>query len=201
MFQNLTFSKELKIHFLDWIPPKTNESLRAYALRLAEGIDSSGAFSIIGLSFGGMLATEIASVLHPKRTVLISSISSKNALPWYFRVAGKMRINKLIPAAKPTSIPQFISSFFGVETKDEALYFNQLMKLTDPHFSKWAIDSILKWDRTESPSGIIRINGGKDRVLPIKGGGVDYLIQDGGHFMIFNRAIRISEILTEVGVS
>jgi hypothetical protein len=201
VFRNLTFSKGVKIHYLDWITPKAKESLRAYALRLAEGIDTSRTFCIIGLSFGGMLATEIASVLEPQRTILISSISSKYGLPWYYRLASKIRINRFIPAIKPNSVPRFISSFFGVETIDENLFFNQLMRRTDPYFSKWAIDSILKWNRTESPSGIIRIHGSKDRVLPIRDTKVDYLIHDGGHFMIFNRAERISGILLEAGVS
>ncbi len=77
VFRNLIFSEGVKIHYLDWITPKTKESLRDYALRLAEGIDTSRTFCIMGLSFGGMLATEMTSVLKPQRTILISSISSK----------------------------------------------------------------------------------------------------------------------------
>jgi pimeloyl-ACP methyl ester carboxylesterase len=201
VFRNLKFGEGVKIHYLDWIIPNAKESLRAYALRLAERIDTSRAFCIIGLSFGGMLATEIASVLEPQRTILISSTSTKYGLPWYYHLAGRLGMNKLIPAVKPKSVPRFISSFFGVETKDEGLFFNQLMKRTDPHFSKWAINSILKWDRTASPPGIVRIHGGRDKVLPIRDAKVDYLIPDGSHFMIFNRAERISEILIELGVS
>ncbi len=200
VFRNLTFSEGVKIHYLDWITPKAKESLRAYALRLAEGIDTFRTFCIIGLSFGGMLATEMASVLKPQRTILISSISSKHEVPWHYRLAGRLRINNLIPTIKPTSIPRFMSSFFGVETKDEALFFNELLRRTDPHFSKWAIDSMMKWDRTESPSGIVRIHGNKDKVLPIRNAKIDYLIHGGGHFMVFNRAERISEILREVGI-
>jgi hypothetical protein len=200
VFRNLTFGEEVKIHYLDWITPKANESLRAYAIRLAKGIDTSRTFCIIGLSFGGMLATEMAGVLEPRRTILISSISSKYGFPWHFRLASRIGINKLIPAIKPDSAPRFIASFFGVETKGESLFFNQLLRHTDPHFSKWAIDSMLKWDRTESPSGIVRIHGGKDKVLPIGDAKVDYLIQDGGHFMVFNRAEMISKILKEAGV-
>jgi pimeloyl-ACP methyl ester carboxylesterase len=200
VFKNLTFTENVNVHYLDWITPKSKESLPAYALRLAEGIDTSRAFSIIGLSFGGMLATEMASVLRPQRTILISSVSSGNELPWYFRFAGRTGINKIFPALKPASVPRFISSLFGVETKNDALFFRQLMERTDPHFSKWAINSIIEWNRTESPSGIVRIHGGKDRVLPIRDGKVDFLIPDGGHFMIYNRAEKISEILAELGL-
>jgi pimeloyl-ACP methyl ester carboxylesterase len=201
VFRNLTFSKGTKIHYLDWIPPKPKESLRAYALRIAEGIDHSTPFIIVGLSFGGMLATEIASVLHPKKTILVSSISTISELPWYFRLAGKMRVNKIIPAVRLKSIPRFIASFFGIETQRDALFFQQLLRRTDPHFSKWAMDSILAWDRTETPIRVVRIHGSKDKVLPIGNGKVDYLIKEGGHFMIFNRADVISGILAEVCAS
>ncbi len=201
VFRNLTFSKTTKIHYLDWIPPKAKESLRDYALRMAEAIDPSLPFTIIGLSFGGMLATEIASVLQPQMTVLVSSVSTKRELPWYFHLVGRMKINKLIPAVRPNSVPRFISSFFGVETKADALFFQQLLRRTDPHFSKWAMDCILKWDRTETPPGLVRIHGGRDKVLPGKYVNADYLIPEGGHFMIFNRADEISKILAELGIS
>ena len=200
VFRNLTFSKAVNIYYLDWIPPKAKESLSAYALRMAEPIDRSVPFAIIGLSFGGMLATEMASVLNPQLTVLASSVPTKRELPWYFRLVGKTKMNKLVPVFKPRTVPRFIASFFGVETRDDHLFFLELLKRTDPRFSKWAIDAILKWDRTETPANLIRIHGGKDRVLPVGNGKVDYLITGGGHFMIFNRADEISKILTELGL-
>lgn len=198
MFQNLTFSNGSNIHYLDWIPPKANESLREYAFRLAEPIDRSVPFSIIGLSFGGMLASEIASVFHPQCTVLVSSVPTKPELPWYYRVIGTTRMHKLLPVFKPKTVPRFVAAFFGVKTREDYLFFLQLLRRSDPRFSKWAIDTILNWDRTEIPEGIVRIQGSKDNVLPIGNGKVDYVIRGGGHFMIFNRAKEISEILNEL---
>lgn len=198
IFRNLKFSIDSKIHYLDWIPPKAKESLRAYALRLAEDIDRSVPYAIIGLSFGGMLATEIASEYHPQLTVLVSSVPTKHELPWYFRLVGRTGMNHLIPVFKPKTVPRFISSFFGVETQEDHLFFQQLLKRTDLRFTKWAIDAILKWDRTESPAGLIRIHGGKDKVLPIGNGKIDYLIRSGGHFAIYNKADEISKILAEL---
>jgi pimeloyl-ACP methyl ester carboxylesterase len=201
VFRNLKFSEAAEIHYLDWIPPKPNESLREYALRIAEAIDTSAPFSLIGLSFGGMLATEIASTLQPQKTILISSVPTKRELPWHFHLVGKLRINKIIPAVRPNSVPRFIASIFGVESKADALFFQQLLNRTDPHFSKWAMDTILKWDRTERPAGLITIHGDKDKVLPMGRGKVDYIIKGGGHFMVFNRADEISKILAEEGTS
>jgi pimeloyl-ACP methyl ester carboxylesterase len=195
IFKNLTFRKGANIHYLHWIFPKAKESLRSYALRLAEGIDQSVPFAIIGLSFGGMLATEMATVLHPQRTVLVSSVPARHQLPFYYLFFGKMKVNKLIPVFKPKTAPRFIASFFGAETQDDYLCFQQLLNRSDPRFTKWAIDAILNWDRTEAPANLIRIHGDKDKVLPLGNENVDYLIRKGSHFMIFNRADEISKIL------
>jgi pimeloyl-ACP methyl ester carboxylesterase len=200
MFKNLTFSRGINIYYLDWIPPKAKESLRSYALRLAEAIDRSVPFTIVGLSFGGLLATEMATVLHPQLTVLVSSVPTNRQFPWYYRFLGRMKINKLIPVFKPKTAPRFIASFFGVETRDDYECFHQLLKRSDPRFTKWAIDCILKWDRTEAPAGIVRIHGNRDKVLPIRDGHIDYTIKGAGHFMIFNRADEISKILADLGI-
>ena len=46
---------------LEFIPTESaEESIENYAGRLAEKIDKSGSFSILGTSFGGILAVEIA---------------------------------------------------------------------------------------------------------------------------------------------
>jgi surfactin synthase thioesterase subunit len=57
VFKNLTFRKGTQIHYPDRIPPVKKELLRSYAHRIAESIDNPVPFSLIGLSFGGMLAT------------------------------------------------------------------------------------------------------------------------------------------------
>lgn len=72
-FSKLIFSEHFPMIHLDWISPEPNESLRSYASRLALEIDSSNPFYLVGLSFGGMLATEIAKELNPIHTFLISS--------------------------------------------------------------------------------------------------------------------------------
>lgn len=195
VFKNLTFNKEHSIHYLDWIPPVKKESLRSYALRMAERINHSVPFSLVGLSFGGMLATEMADVLNPQTTVLLSSVPVKQELPKHFHLFSVLKLNKLVPALKLNYVPRLITSLFGVESRDDQIFFLELLRRTDPKFSKWAMDAILEWDRTESPAGIVRIHGTKDRVLPIGKAKIDYPIKNAGHFMVYNRAKEISKIL------
>ena len=58
-----------------------------------------------------------------------------------------------------------------------------------------SINEIVNWKRTDAPLNIIRIHGNKDRVLPIINFKPNYLIKNGGHFMVANRAAEVSKIL------
>lgn len=61
----------------DLIPPLPRETLKEHALRMAEGMALASGFGpgdvIGGISFGGMLALEMAKSLKPKGLVLIAS--------------------------------------------------------------------------------------------------------------------------------
>ncbi len=70
--------------FINWIPPIKNEPLRDYALRLKDSFIPDDAI-LVGLSFGGMLATEIAKEYPLIKTFLISSSKTKFELPAYYR--------------------------------------------------------------------------------------------------------------------
>lgn len=61
-----------------WIEPLSNESLSSYANRLGASIDTKEPFALLGLSFGGMLAAEMAALLKPRKLILISSIASSS---------------------------------------------------------------------------------------------------------------------------
>src|SRR5687767_12739166 len=82
---------------LEWITPQKDETLASYALRLAAAINREEPFALVGLSFGGMLATEIAKQYKPAVTILISSVPVAKQLPGYFRMAGKMGLHKFVP--------------------------------------------------------------------------------------------------------
>jgi hypothetical protein len=82
--------------FLDWIVPLAGESFPDYAKRFSKSINQDEEFVLIGLSFGGMLASEIAKIVSPKKLIIISSLSSYKELPWYFKLAGKLGIHRII---------------------------------------------------------------------------------------------------------
>lgn len=196
VFKKIDFPKDVNVFFLDWIEPLKNESLENYAFRLAGKIDKQTPFILIGLSFGGMLAVEISSVISPKKTILISSIGSYNELPFLYRLAGKARLYKLIPAIRPSKVFNVFASYFGIESKEDREMFRTLSLNSDPRFTKWAIGAILNWRRYVPLKNLIRIHGRNDKVLPGNKLKVDYWIEGGGHFMVYNKAAEISPIIS-----
>lgn len=60
----------VSLKVLDWLPHHKRESLESYAQRLAASADFPTDYYLLGVSFGGMLATEIAKKQPPKKLFL-----------------------------------------------------------------------------------------------------------------------------------
>ncbi|HMI02680.1 MAG TPA: alpha/beta hydrolase [Pedobacter sp.] len=197
-FSRLKFPAQFDLVYLDWIPALHNESLVDYAGRLSLNIDTSAPFYLVGLSFGGMLATEIAKKLNPVHTFLISSISVFKELPWYYRASGTLNLQKLVPLDLMKKGNNIGLRFLGAKTKDEKALLKQLVIDSDPVFMKWALTAILKWRNTERPANITQVHGTTDNILPHKYTKPDILIEGGGHFMVHANAPEIMERLVSI---
>ncbi|WP_236941095.1 alpha/beta hydrolase [Flammeovirga sp. MY04] len=175
---------------MDWITPQKNESLQHYALRLSEKINTREDFILIGVSFGGVVATEIAKVLHPKLTILLSTIEISLELPLLYRIVGRTRFLEILPH-QLFRMPFLIASkLFG--TKHKVL--KDILKDSDPSFTQWAVNALIHWKNEQRlSSNKLRIYGSKDLILPARE--CDVLIEGGHHFMIVDRANEISSII------
>jgi hypothetical protein len=182
--------------FIEWIIPLEKESLENYALRLTEQIaDETPTF--IGLSFGGIMAIEVAKLISPGRIILLSSAKSRHEIPFHFRLIGKLRLHRLIPARmlmKPNPLTYW---FFGASSVSDKQLLEQILLETNPKFFKWAIDKILCWSNTMPHEKIIHIHGTADRLLPYCNISCDFPVRSGGHFMILNKADIISKMLID----
>jgi pimeloyl-ACP methyl ester carboxylesterase len=192
-FSRLKLPGQFELVYLDWIPALHNESLVNYAGRLSLKIDTSTPFYLVGLSFGGMLATEMAKKLNPVHTFLISSIPVFKDLPWYYRASGALSLQKLIPLDIMKEGNTIGLRFLGAKTEEDKALLKQLVIESDPVFMKWALTAILKWRNTERPSNITHIHGTADHILPHKYTKPDILIEGGGHFMVYANATEIME--------
>jgi pimeloyl-ACP methyl ester carboxylesterase len=194
VFNNLVLPPHCQKLHLDWIPPLKDESLPDYARRLATRIDRTKEFYLAGLSFGGMLAVEIARQLPPKKLILISSVPAPAHLPFYYQFAYHLRLHKIVPISllKQGSL---IKRLMTKETKGDKAMLRQMIRQLDPVFTRWAMHCILTWKCETPPFGYIHIHGTSDRILPMRYTKPTHRIHGAGHLMVMERAEEINTIL------
>ena len=194
-FQYLSIENVELIH-IEWIDPLPKETLQSYAERLfTQHIDETQDYLIMGLSFGGMLAQEFAKIKSPERLFLISTISSGSKLPFYLRVAGSLKVHRLLPDRLIKSTNFITRYLFGTQDEKVEIIFKQIQKDSDPKYIRWAIGAILTW-RNDQPHQGVHIHGSKDRLLPLKEK-AQFVVKDGGHLMLIDHADKVSSILNE----
>lgn len=197
-FQRITIPPQYHIHHIDWIKPYRGETLNEYAKRLTQLIDTSQPFALVGLSFGGMIATAMTAFVTPTKTILLSSIGCAKELPWYFRLAGSLGIYKLVPETllnRPTQLAHWL---FGARSKTERKALSTIIADADPYFVRWAIGAILTWKDKQRPTHVFHIHGRHDKILPIHCTKPDVVIKTGSHFMVWTHAGAISKALEQV---
>jgi len=180
---------------IKWITPIKKETIIAYAKRLIQEykLSEENDSAILGVSFGGLIAIEISKIVNPKWTILISSVETRGELSTILKLLGRSRLLYLIPKVflKP---PVFVAQFmFGTNQKK---LLKAILKDTDLVFTKWALKELTNWKNETKLSNLIKIGGSKDKLLPQKGTNT-ILIEDGGHFMIVDKAEVISKLLNE----
>jgi len=196
IFRNIRIPEGCHAFYLDWISPLKNESLQNYSYRLAEKIDTTSPFIVVGLSFGGMLAAEIVNKFPKGKMIILSSIASSQSLPFYYRIAGKIHMHKLLPISVLKSA-SLMKRLFTAETAEQKAYLKMVIREVDSSFVRWGLNAIVQWRGGAVNDSYIHIHGSKDAVLPIRFCRPTHIIKGGGHLMVLTREKEISEIINQ----
>lgn len=158
---------------LKYPAPLPDDTLPVYAGRwsahLAEEMAGDQDAVLVGMSFGGLMAGELARLLNPKGLVLISTLKRADELPPYFR---RMRV-----------LTDYVT---GMQLRDwhfnlARLYYGILpdsaandliVKMigdSDPTVHRFIIRSVLHWAPSWQPFvNLLHVHGALDRVFPPK---------------------------------
>lgn len=196
VFQKLDFTG-LTITFIHWIIPKERETIENYATRLLSQIKTKKPI-LVGLSFGGIMAIEVAKQIDTEKIILIASVKTKTEIPFYYRLAGQLKIHRLLPTTLLKK-SNFISNwFFGVSSSFDKELLKTILKETDITFLTWAIDKIVGWTNQTKLENLKHIHGTADRILPIRFINCDLKINNGGHFMTLNKSNELTKLIREL---
>lgn len=186
-----------EVHYIQWIPPVKDETLKQYASRLLPQITTAYP-TLIGLSMGGMIAVEIGKIIATEKIILISSAKYGEELPGGVSIFGKLKIHRFIPDFLLLRPNRVLYQMFGVHKRRHKVILRDVIRNTDPDFARWGMDAIMNWENREAKGTIIHIHGAQDRIIPIGNVQADYIIQEGGHSMVFQQPEKISGILNAV---
>ena len=180
---------------IEWIQPKKNESLESYTQRLLPQIQEETPIHLLGVSFGGIIAQELAKIKSCKSLTIISSVKSKEEYSLPLKIVRKIRIDKIVPISVLKWLGKISGPFFfGVSAKEEKIMLRGIMDDTEKEFLKWAIDKILTWEGNNHQR-IYHIHGSADRIFPVRRLLNYQSIEKGGHLMIYNRAEEINRLV------
>ncbi|MDB9882374.1 alpha/beta hydrolase [Bacteroidia bacterium] len=177
---------------ISWIENKSKETIQDYASRIARSINHPNP-TLIGLSFGGIVAQEIAAIRPIKELILISTIKSKIEKPWYMGLAGITHIPSILPdylLAKPNMVTKYA---FSIQKPEEVKLLNTCFENMSIAHMKWAMDQIANWQGVVSKTPIFHIHSDHDRLFS------DHTRADsripGGHFAVFTNASELNTVL------
>jgi pimeloyl-ACP methyl ester carboxylesterase len=183
--------------FIEWIKPNAKESLEEYAVRLRQCITEPNPV-VVGVSFGGMLASEMAKREPSLKAIIISSNKTSAEFPAYLRVGKYLPVYKWLPPKLVKATGRLTKNIVGPKGKEQKKVFLQILNDTDPKFTNWATDAILRWSNKVVPNNVVHIHGDADRLLPYSFVTCDYTIKKGTHLMIFDRAKELSDLLRQL---
>jgi pimeloyl-ACP methyl ester carboxylesterase len=182
-----------------WLPPLPEEPLGDYAARLAKSIEPAPDL-LGGVSFGGMVAFEMARHLSPRAVVLIGSGRSRDSLSPTLRRLGFLARRLPLPVwaavASAAVVPTVWIERLG---PDEARLFRAMLRATPPRFLKWAACAILEW-KDAGPPGcpVFQIHGEKDHILPLRLARAVVVVPRARHLVSLTHPREVQAFLDEV---
>ena len=167
-----------------WIEPLPCETISSYARRLAVSLKRDDVTHLAGVSFGGVLALEMAMVLKVKGVIVVSGIISPEELPWYFRAMKslpKVVMSFLLDVSLVISAG--IVSCCGVFLPKNSRAFFQWYLNADKSLVKWGAPALLNWRPAYNIEEIalLRIHGDADGIFPHHENGTLKAVSGGGH--------------------
>jgi pimeloyl-ACP methyl ester carboxylesterase len=180
--------------YLPWLQPEKGESLSAYAARMAANITDPEPVVLLGLSFGGIVAQEIAHIRPVRQLLLLSTIKSPAELPFSFRFMRYLPLYQLSRGSWRIRALPYWAPRFGVQHQDEIELLAAMFGTFSDAYRMWSIRQLTRWNQPSGPQApFAHLHGSKDHVFPARYLKDATLISGSNHFMVYQQAPQVSE--------
>ena len=197
IFEKIKFPQNFSLHFLNWIPPKSEESLEDYAFRFSKLITHEQPV-LIGVSFGGVLIQEISKIIKVNKLIIISSVKSNEELPSHMKFGKVTKSYRLLPLKWINDFESLISFVLGPKVKKRVELYKKYLSVRDKNYLNWAVRELIEWRQAVPLKNVIHIHGSNDLIFPTKFL-KDYIeLPKGDHAMILKRADWINNKIPKI---
>lgn len=197
VLERIHFPENLEVVFIDWIIPERNETFHHYVERMAENIDDSEPFALLGYSFGGIVVQEIDKIKPAEKIVILGSIKSDKEKSRFIKFGEISKIPKFLPVtlfnARTISIYSYARKL--IDPKNPKIM--EYLQVKDAYYLKWGIEKVSDWKFEENPK-VIQVLGSLDIVFPVKYSKPDYVVEGGTHLFPATKHRQVSKILQEI---
>ncbi len=164
VFNDLRLDGIALVH-MPWISPLKKEELADYTKRLFAGVDGNELI-VIGLSFGGFVAQELAAQGRVSKLILLASVKNRQEIPFYYRWAGVLGLHKLVwylGFRKANFMTHFV---LGSKSKEDRKLVKDIVEHTDRVYLDWSLDKIVNWQGVSYNCKVLHLHGTSDKTLP-----------------------------------
>ncbi len=193
MYVNISIP-DVDIKVLEWPLPEKNDTMHSYARKFLPQINTSEPFCLLGVSFGGMLCTELSHIISPEKIFLVSTSKTRKELPWFIRMFKYIPIYKIINERHHRKMAYQGRWIVGFGKAYIPEFLGMVNSMSENYFQN-CINIIVNWKGITLPKNSIHIHGDNDRLLKYKFVKADHTISNGSHAMIVFQAEEINKII------
>lgn len=186
-------------HVPPWLPAQQWESMQAYARRFAATVQVDQPMVLVGISFGGMLALELARFLKPRAVIMIAGCRSRHALP--LRLTLLSRLGPWLPhgiANAKYVLPLVMYRRLGAQTEAQQQLCHDMLQDASNPFMRWIGHAITTWPGVNDPGvPVFHIHGDCDRVILSSRVQPDAWVEGGGHMINVTHADQVNAFIEQ----
>jgi len=180
-----------------WVEPEETETLPEYARRMADTVDWPARFVLGGVSFGGMVAADLAPRVKPAGLVLLSTCLYARPIRSVSRFVNAL--TKAVEEAddpSPASFSRIFLNIFAEFGEDVQRVMAAMLQRTSVDLLRWARQRIIDWEgAAEAPCPRIWVHGENDTVIPAHKIRPDVLIAGGGHLINWTHREQVNQAI------
>lgn len=181
-------SDQFEIEVAPTLDHEKHETLKSYARRWADELELCADDVVIGFSFAGPVALEMAQYKNLKGCILISTFADPNELPDFQRRALNLGLHRWIPYSFGWKLGAWWAKRKGIIHGKNKKAVAAIQRETRPQFYRWVLEGLKNWEGTQPSCATLRLHGTDDHIISIASNTSDTFFIEGNHFLLSNRA-------------